>query len=79
MFLHHITVDDLHKSDMAGLGEEVECLRLNTRLVDGCPLQMILGKLRVSRLAVSLAHGLNGSWAILGLLGPGHIRQSGLW
>lgn len=62
---------------MAAVGEYIEGLCLDARLVDGRPLQVVLGELRICRVALVLAHGLDGSRAILGLLGAGDIGQAG--
>jgi hypothetical protein len=67
-----VIVDDLQEALVAGVGEEVESLRLDIGVVERGPLEMVLGQLRVGRLVALLAYGLDGIRAVFGLLGAGN-------
>ena len=62
---------------MTGVGEEVEGLRLDIGVLERRPLQILLVQLAVGRFAGLLSHGLDGVWAVDGLLCAGNGRQPG--
>ena len=68
----NVVVDDLQEANVAGVGHEVEGLRLDIGVVDDLPLEVLLGQLGVGRVAGVLADGLDGLGAVLGLLRAGN-------
>lgn len=71
-----VVVDDLEEADVAGVRVEVEGLRLDVGVVEGLPLQVLLGQLGVGRVARILANRLDGFGAVDGLLGTGDRGQA---
>lgn len=57
---------------MAGVAEDVEGLCFDIGVIEGGPLEVILGQLSVGRLVALLAHGLDGLRTVFGLLGTGN-------
>lgn len=73
--LRDVVVDDLQEAVVAAVGLEVKGLRLDARLLNELPLQVLFGELREGGVAGVLAHGVDGFRAVLGLLGTGDIGQ----
>lgn len=76
IILRYVAVDKLQKTDMTGLGEKVECLRLDVGVVERGPFEVLLGQLGVRRVAGVLSNGVDGIRAILWLLGAGNSGQA---
>ena len=70
--LRYVAVYDLEKSNVTGIGEEVESLRLNIGVVQDGPLEVLLGQFSVSRVARILANGLDSIWAVFRFLSTGN-------
>jgi hypothetical protein len=73
--LRYIAVYDLEHDSVVIVCVQVEGLRLDARRVWREKLEVSLGHLGEGRIALILAHGLNGLNAVLGLLGTGDIGQ----
>jgi hypothetical protein len=70
-----VVVDDLEHANVAGVRVEVEGLCLDIGVIEGLPLQVVLGQLGVGRVACILANRLDGFRAVDGLLGAGNRGQ----
>jgi len=73
--LHHVTIDDLGKTEFTSVRHEVEALRLNASRVHGLPFQVIAGELRVGSSLGFDAHRLDGRRTVDGLRRPGDVGQ----
>ena len=73
--LRYIAIYDLEHNSVIVFGVQVEGLRLDARRVRREPLEVGLCHLGEERIALILAHGLDGVGAVLGLLGAGDVGQ----
>lgn len=62
---------------MAFICKKVKRLRLDIRVVQCSPLEVLLGQLGECGIAGVLSNRLDGIWAIFRLLGAGNSGQSG--
>lgn len=70
-----VVVDDLEESNVAALRYEIESLRLDIRIVESLPFEVLLGQLGEGRVACILTDRLDGFRAVDGLLGTGNRGQ----
>lgn len=74
-FLHHVTIDDLGKTEFTSVRHEVEALRLDASRVHGLPFQVIAGELRVGISLGLDADRLDGRRTVDGLRSPCDVGQ----
>jgi hypothetical protein len=70
-----VVVDDLKHANVARVRVEVEGLCLDIGVVEGLPLQVVLGQLGVGRVACILANRLDGFRTVDRFLGTGNRGQ----
>lgn len=73
--LHDVAVYDLRHADFAIVGEYVERRRLDVGVRQRPPLQTLFFEFRVRRVCRLPLDGLNGSGAILRLLGASDVGK----
>ena len=75
LILRYVAIYDLHKSAVATVGIQVECLRFNGRVLQDSPFKIILRCFGEGWVPLVRSNWLNRFGAILGLLGTGNAGQ----
>lgn len=73
--IRNVAVNDLYEADMTVVRDKIKGCSLDVGPLQGPPLEVITGELRVRRLLGLLGNGSNGRWAVDGLLSAGDIGQ----